>query len=97
MAEPSNAGSIARQSQVHTSKGELSVIVETGEKDRILLSQLSKRELQRLRREMMKQARVMLKGSVMTPRQVVYAARTMVDQALSREMQHGKTECSSTQ
>jgi hypothetical protein len=56
------------------------------------------RELQqKLRREMMKQARLMLKGSVMTPRQVVYAARTMVDQALAKERQHGKTERSSTQ
>jgi hypothetical protein len=61
------------------------------------IAALSKSDRQKLRREMMKQARLMLKGSVMTPRQVVYAARTMVDQALSREMQHGKTERSSTQ
>lgn len=48
-------------------------------------AKLSKPEWRRLRREMLKQAKLMLKGSRMTAGQISHAARQMVDQALARE------------
>jgi hypothetical protein len=60
-------------------------------------AQMSPQDRAKVRKEMMRQVKVALKGSAMTPKQVAFAVRGMVDQALSREMQHGKTERSSTQ
>jgi hypothetical protein len=53
------------------------------------IATLSKADTAKLRKEMIKQAKAMLKGSAMTRRQIQFAAREMVEQALDKEMIHG--------
>ena len=55
----------------------------------VTFAHMGKLDQAKVRKEMLRQVRIALKGSRMSAGQRNFAARKMVDQAITKEMQHG--------